>query len=87
MNNASAKEEAQCKRREMGCAVVHLSPCKGSEPQSLHVSCPQTMALQMNAIFVPWRFNPCSMMSLSDGSGLDFFIIMSRMVKTVIAHV
>lgn len=88
MNNASDKGGTQRKRREMGYTI---SSCRGAvtEPPSLHVSCAQTMALQMNVIFVPWHSNPCSMMSLSNSRGLFerlfflFFIIMSDMVRTV----
>lgn len=59
-------------KRERWVLLYPISPCKGSvtEPQSLCVSCPQTMALQMNVIFVPWHSNPCSMMSLSNRKGL-----------------
>lgn len=59
-------------KRERWVLLYPLSPCKDyvTEPQSLCVSCPQTMALQMNVIFVPWHSNPCSMMSLSNSKGL-----------------
>lgn len=58
----------------------------GSEPQSLHVSCPQTKALQMNVISVPWSSNPCSMMSLSEGSGLFFILWSGESRATCLSH-
>lgn len=81
-------KELSVKRERWG-VLYPIFLCIGSdtEPQSLRVSCPQTMALQMNVIFVPWHSNPCSMMSLSNSRGLFkrlfFMIIMSEMLRTV----
>lgn len=84
MNNASARGKRP--KREVGCAAFPSFQCVGSdtEPRSLRVSCPQTTALQMNAILVPWHLNPCCLMSLSNSRGDYFFwIIITGMVGTV----
>lgn len=89
---AGRKERKKKKKRErcgMCCVPSIHVEARSQEPQSVRVSCPQTMTPQMNEIFVPWHFNPraawCLCRTAEDYFRGFFFLlfIMSGMVKTV----
>lgn len=89
---AGRKERRKKKKKRERCGMccvpsIHVK-ARSQEPQSVRVSCPQTMTPQMNEIFVPWHFNPraawCLCRTAEDYfRGFFHLFIMSGMVKTV----